>query len=274
MNAVGVDVNTASAPLLRRVSGISPGSPPRSSATATSTGRSRRAPRCARCRAWAPKAFEQSAGFLRISGGARPARRVGGAPGVVPGGAPHRGVDRPRRRGRSSATPPCSRAWTPTRSPTSASGARPSSTSSPSWTSPGATRAPSSRTAAFAEGVEAITDLTPGMVLEGEVTNVAAFGAFVDVGVHQDGLVHISAMSKDFVSDPRSVVGPGERYGRASSPQLQRGPSARPQGRCRLEQRFQRKPHAGRGQHRGWGSHRLRVHSRRPARLPCLRFSG
>jgi uncharacterized protein len=62
----------------------------------------------------------------------------------------------------------------------------------------------------FAEGVETLADLKPGMVLEGAVTNVAAFGAFVDIGVHQDGLVHISAMSKSFVKDPREVVKPGD----------------------------------------------------------------
>ncbi len=65
-------------------------------------------------------------------------------------------------------------------------------------------------TATFREGVERIEDLQPGMVLEGVVTNVAAFGAFVDVGVHQDGLVHISAMAKGFVRDPRDVVRSGD----------------------------------------------------------------
>ena len=60
------------------------------------------------------------------------------------------------------------------------------------------------------EGIETLEDVKPGMVLEGTVTNVAAFGAFVDIGVHQDGLVHISAMSKDFVKDPRAVVKPGD----------------------------------------------------------------
>ncbi|MFY9658219.1 MAG: S1 RNA-binding domain-containing protein, partial [Methylocystis sp.] len=69
---------------------------------------------------------------------------------------------------------------------------------------------PAFKTASFAEGVEKISDLQPGMVLEGVVTNVAAFGAFVDIGVHQDGLVHISAMSKRFVKDPRSVAKPGD----------------------------------------------------------------
>src|SRR6185503_18305707 len=75
---------------------------------------------------------------------------------------------------------------------------------------PGRDPRPAFKTATFAEGVEKIGDLASGMVLEGVVTNVAAFGAFVDIGVHQDGLVHVSAMSKTFVKDPRDVVKPGD----------------------------------------------------------------
>ena len=75
---------------------------------------------------------------------------------------------------------------------------------------PGRDPRPAFTTASFAEGVETLEDLAPGMVLEGVVTNVAAFGAFVDIGVHQDGLVHVSAMSRTFVSDPREVVKPGD----------------------------------------------------------------
>jgi protein Tex len=75
---------------------------------------------------------------------------------------------------------------------------------------PGRDPRPAFKTATFQEGVEKIGDLRPGMILEGVVTNVAAFGAFVDIGVHQDGLVHISAMSKTFVKDPRSVAKPGD----------------------------------------------------------------
>jgi uncharacterized protein len=75
---------------------------------------------------------------------------------------------------------------------------------------PGRDPRPAFATATFAEGVEKVGDLEPGMVLEGVVTNVAAFGAFVDIGVHQDGLVHVSAMSRTFVSDPHSVVKSGD----------------------------------------------------------------
>ena len=75
---------------------------------------------------------------------------------------------------------------------------------------PGRDPRPAFTTATFADGVEELKDLKPGMVLEGSVTNVAAFGAFVDIGVHQDGLVHVSAMSRTFVKDPRDVVKPGD----------------------------------------------------------------
>src|SRR5262249_49954507 len=73
---------------------------------------------------------------------------------------------------------------------------------------PGRDPRPAFKTAAFADGVEELKDLTPGMILEGVVTNVAGFGAFVDIGVHQDGLVHVSALSHTFVKDPREVVKP------------------------------------------------------------------
>ena len=75
---------------------------------------------------------------------------------------------------------------------------------------PGRDPRPAFKAAVFKEGVEKIKDLKRGMILEGTVTNVAAFGAFVDIGVHQDGLVHISAMSKTFIKDPREVVKPGD----------------------------------------------------------------
>src|SRR5690606_7869306 len=75
---------------------------------------------------------------------------------------------------------------------------------------PGRDPRPVFRTAAFREGVEDLTDLVPGMVLEGVVTNCTGFGAFVDVGVHQDGLVHVSAMADRFVRDPRELVKPGD----------------------------------------------------------------
>jgi uncharacterized protein len=81
---------------------------------------------------------------------------------------------------------------------------------------------PAFKAAVFMDGVETLNDLKPGMVLEGAVTNVAAFGAFVDIGVHQDGLVHVSAMSKTFVKDPRQVVKRREEGGGALADALRR----------------------------------------------------
>ncbi|WP_255213167.1 S1 RNA-binding domain-containing protein, partial [Burkholderia pseudomallei] len=75
---------------------------------------------------------------------------------------------------------------------------------------PGRDPRPEFKTATFREGVEKVSDLAPGMVLEGVVTNVAAFGAFVDIGVHQDGLVHVSAMSTKFIKDPHEIVKAGQ----------------------------------------------------------------
>jgi len=93
---------------------------------------------------------------------------------------------------------------------TSASACPRCATSSPSWKNPAATRAPASAPRPFAEGVDDIKDLKPGMLLEGTVTNVAAFGAFVDIGVHQDGLVHVSQLADRFVKDAHEVVKAGD----------------------------------------------------------------
>src|SRR5690606_10908921 len=156
-----------------------------------------------------PKAFEQCAGFLRIRGGADPldsssvhpeaypvVRRILARTGtdlksligntyVLRGLKPEEFVD--DRFGIPTVTDILKELEKPGRDPR-----------------------PEFKTAAFADGVETIADLRPGMVLEGVVTNVAAFGAFVDIGVHQDGLVHVSAMSHTFVKDPRDVVKPGD----------------------------------------------------------------
>ena len=155
-----------------------------------------------------PKAFEQCAGFLRIRGGDDPLD----ASGVHPESYPV-----VRRILAKTGTGVASSSVTRQRS------ARSARRSSPTRLRPahgqrhpegtGETRprpAPGVPPATFAEGVHTLDDLEPGMVLEGVVTNVAAFGAFVDVGVHQDGLVHVSAMSAGFVSDPRSVAKPGD----------------------------------------------------------------
>ena len=209
VNAVGVDVNTASVPLLRRVSGITEGLATQIVAHRDTHGPFRARKALADVPRLGPKAFELCAGFLRIRGGDDPldvsgvhpeaypvVRRIvakaGGDVATLLGNAPKLRSLKPQqfvddRFGLPTVTDILTELEKPGRDPR-----------------------PEFRTATFAEGVHKIADLRPGMVLEGVVTNVAAFGAFVDVGVHQDGLVHVSAMSRQFVSDPRDVVKSGE----------------------------------------------------------------
>ncbi|WP_424921192.1 Tex family protein [Streptomyces sp. wa1] len=209
VNGVGVDVNTASAPLLSRVSGIGSGLAENIVAHRDTNGpfRSRRALKdVARL---GPKAYEQCAGFLRIRGGDDPldassvhpetypvvrtmVKRTGGDVASLIGNTQTLRALRPddfvdEKFGLPTVTDILRELEKPGRDPR-----------------------PAFRTATFKEGVEKLGDLAPGMVLEGVVTNVAAFGAFVDIGVHQDGLVHVSAMSRTFVKDPRDVVKPGD----------------------------------------------------------------
>ncbi len=209
VNAVGVDVNTASAPLLRRVSGISSGL-----ATTIVGYRDEHGPFASRTALTkvprlGAKAFEQSAGFLRIPDATDPLDRSGVHPEAYP--VVRRIVE---KTGTDVASLVGNSALLGRLDPgefTDETFGVPTVTDIiAELDKPGRDPRPAFETATFAEGVEQITDLVPGMVLEGVVTNVAAFGAFVDVGVHQDGLVHISAMSKEFVSDPRAVVGPGD----------------------------------------------------------------
>src|SRR5213078_4497168 len=209
VNAVGVDANTASAPLLARVSGIGAGLAQSIVQHRDANGpfKSRKAlkdvPRLG------PKAFEQCAGFLRITNGEDPLD----ASGVHP-----------------EAYPVVRRILAATKSDIKAllgnaeivRQLRPQNFVDDSFglptvtdilrelEKPGRDPRPAFKAAVFKEGVETLKDLKPGMILEGAVTNVAAFGAFVDIGVHQDGLVHISAMSKSFIKDPREVVKSGD----------------------------------------------------------------
>jgi uncharacterized protein len=209
VNAVGVDVNTASVPLLTRVSGIGEGLAANIVAHRDARGpfRSRRAlgqvPRLG------PKAFEQCAGFLRIPGGDDPLDASSVHPEAYP--VVRRilaatGGDLDGLIGNTAVL----RALDPGRFVDGTFGLPTVSDILAELDKPGRDPRPTFRTATFAEGVEDLADLRPGMLLEGVVTNVAAFGAFVDVGVHQDGLVHVSAMSDRFVSDPREVVRPGD----------------------------------------------------------------
>ncbi|MCD2189074.1 Tex family protein [Actinomycetospora soli] len=209
VNAVGVDVNTASAPLLRRVSGISSGL-----ATTIVGFRDEHGPFASRTALTkvprlGAKAFEQCAGFLRIPDATDPLDRSGVHPEAYP--VVRRIVERTGADVASLVGNSSLLGRLDPRDFTDDTFGVPTVTDIiAELDKPGRDPRPAFETATFAEGVEKITDLNPGMVLEGVVTNVAAFGAFVDVGVHQDGLVHISAMSKEFVSDPRAVVGPGD----------------------------------------------------------------
>ncbi|CAJ1502893.1 Tex family protein [[Mycobacterium] burgundiense] len=209
VNAVGVDLNTASVPLLARVSGISESLAEAIVAHRDSTGpfRSRRAllnvPRLG------PKAFEQCAGFLRIRDGDDPLDNSGVHPEAYP--VVRRILD---RSGVTLAeiigSEQTLRALRPADFADEHFGIPTVTDILAELEKPGRDPRPAFTTATFAAGVEKIADLKVGMVLEGVVTNVAAFGAFVDVGVHQDGLVHVSAMSDRFVSDPHEVVRSGQ----------------------------------------------------------------
>ena len=209
VNAVGVDVNTASPPLLARVSGIGPGLAQRIVQHRDANGafKSRKAlkdvPRLG------AKAFEQCAGFLRINGGADPLDASGVHPEAYPV------VRRILASTKSDikaliGNSEIVRQLKPQAFVDDTFGLPTVTDILRELEKPGRDPRPAFKAAVFKEGVEEIKDLKVGMILEGTVTNVAAFGAFVDVGVHQDGLVHISAMSKNFIKDPRQVVKPGD----------------------------------------------------------------
>ncbi|MET3137003.1 uncharacterized protein AAKU61_001355 [Undibacterium sp. GrIS 1.2] len=209
VNAVGVDVNTASAPLLARVSGLS-------SSVAQSIVNYRDAKGMFTSRAdlrsvprLGDKTFEQAAGFLRVMGGNNPLD----ASAVHPESYPLvekiladikkdvAGVIGDERLLKS---------LNPAKYADEQFGVPTITDILKELEKPGRDPRPEFTTATFKDGVEEIRDLRPDMILEGVVTNVAAFGAFVDIGVHQDGLVHISALSNTFVKDPHTVVKAGQ----------------------------------------------------------------
>ncbi|MGY4682532.1 Tex family protein [Micromonospora aurantiaca (nom. illeg.)] len=209
VNAVGVDVNTASAPLLTRVSGIGAGLAENIVLHRDANGPFRTRAELKKVPRLGPKAFEQCAGFLRIPGGDDPLDSSSVHPEsypVVRRILSSTGQDLRALIGRSAIL----RGLRATDFVDDTFGLPTVTDILAELEKPGRDPRPEFRTATFVEGVEKISDLTPGMVLEGVVTNVAAFGAFVDVGVHQDGLVHVSAMSHTFVKDPRDVVKSGD----------------------------------------------------------------
>ena len=209
VNAVGVDLNMASAPLLSHIAGLGP-----TLAQSIVTHRDINGPFATRkallkVTGLGPKAFEQCAGFLRIAGGTEPLDASSVHPeayGVARKIVQACGRDIRAIMGDSSAL----------------AGLRAEQFVDDSFglptvrdiltelEKPGRDPRPTFKTATFADGINSITDLKPGMSLEGTVTNVAAFGAFVDIGVHQDGLVHVSQLADRFVKDPHDVVKAGD----------------------------------------------------------------
>ncbi|NYH50639.1 uncharacterized protein HNR06_000228 [Nocardiopsis arvandica] len=209
VNGVGVDVNTASVPLLTRVSGVTSTLARNIVAHRDANGPFRTRKELRSVPRLGPKAFEQCAGFLRVPGGDDPLDASAVHPEAYP--VVRRildrvGTDLPSLIGDKDVL----------------SRVRPEDFVDDTFglptvndilaelDKPGRDPRPAFTTATFKEGVEKLEDLDQGMILEGVVTNVAAFGAFVDVGVHQDGLVHVSALSHKFVEDPREVVKPGD----------------------------------------------------------------
>ena len=209
VNGVGVDLNTASAPLLARVSGLS-------GAVAKSIVRWREQngafgnrQQLLKVAGLGPKTFEQSAGFLRIRGGDNPLDMTGVHPETYPvveqiiarTGKP---IDQLMGRAEVLKT------LKPEQFATAQFGAITVKDILAELEKPGRDPRPGFQVARFNEGVNDIADLKEGMVLEGTVSNVAAFGAFVDLGVHQDGLIHVSQLANRFVSDAREIVKTGQ----------------------------------------------------------------
>ncbi|MET0333359.1 MAG: Tex family protein [Rhizobacter sp.] len=209
VNSVGVDLNTASAPLLSRVSGLS-------GAVANSIVRWRDANGAFKSRqqllevsGLGAKTFEQSAGFLRIRNGDNPLDQSGVHPETYPVVEKIlKAVSKPAAEvmGRSDVI----RALKPEAFADDKFGAITVKDILAELEKPGRDPRPDFKVARFNDGVEDLKDLQPGMTLEGTVSNVAQFGAFVDLGVHQDGLVHVSQLSNKFVNDAREVVKTGD----------------------------------------------------------------
>ena len=209
VNGVGVDLNTASAPLLERVAGVNPTLADNIVAYRNENGKFTTRKDLKKVPRLGPKAYEQSAGFLRITGGADPLDSSAVHPEaypVVQKIAKSTGLSVDELIGNTRVL----NTLQPADFADDTFGIPTVTDIIAELDKPGRDPRPEFKTATFKEGVEKISDLVPGMILEGTVTNVAAFGAFIDVGVHQDGLVHISAMSNKYVSDPHEVVRSGE----------------------------------------------------------------
>ena len=209
VNAVGVDVNTASAPLLARVAGLNATIAQNIVQYRDANGAFKKRSQIKKVPRLGPKAFEQAAGFLRIMDGSNP----------LDASAVHPEAYSVVERIAAKTSMPVKsmigdvqflRTLRPEQFADDTFGIPTVTDIIAELEKPGRDPRPEFKTATFDDGVEKITDLKVGMRLEGVVTNVTAFGAFVDVGVHQDGLVHISEMADKFVKDPREIVRTGE----------------------------------------------------------------
>ena len=209
VNAVGVDVNTASIPLLTRVAGVTSTLAGNIVAYRDENGVFPSRAALKKVPRLGPKAYQQCAGFLRIQGGKDPLDASAVHPEAYPvvrAIATATGLTVAELIGNTRVL----HGLNPVDFATDEFGVPTVTDIIAELDKPGRDPRPEFTTATFKEGVEKVSDLQPGMILEGTVTNVAAFGAFVDVGVHQDGLVHVSAMSDTFVDDPHTVVRSGQ----------------------------------------------------------------
>ena len=209
VNAVGVDLNMASAPLLSRVSGLSKSIAEAIVAHRDANGAFASRKDLLKVARLGNRTFEQAAGFLRIPNGKEPLDASSVHPeayGVAKKIVTACGRDLRTLMGDSAAL----KSVDPRQFIDEQFGLPTVKDIIAELEKPGRDPRPSFKTATFADGIDEITDLKPGMLLEGTVTNVAAFGAFVDIGVHQDGLVHVSQLADKFVKDPHEVVKAGD----------------------------------------------------------------
>ncbi|PWC16649.1 RNA-binding transcriptional accessory protein [Brenneria roseae subsp. roseae] len=209
VNAVGVDLNTASVALLTRVAGLTRMMAQNVVAWRDENGRFRSREQLLKVSRLGPKAFEQCAGFLRINQGDNPLDASTVHPEAYPV------VERILAATEQAlqdlmGNPSALRSLKPADFTDERFGVPTVTDIIKELEKPGRDPRPEFKTANFADGVETMNDLVPGMILEGAVTNVTNFGAFVDIGVHQDGLVHISSLADHFVDDPHKVVKAGD----------------------------------------------------------------
>jgi len=209
VNAVGVDVNTASAPLLAQVSGLNRVLAQNIVSYRDAHGPFSNRQTLLKVPRVGEKTFEQAAGFLRINDGDNPLDRSAVHPEAYP--VVERILARLKKGiGQVMGQPGTLKGLSAEEFTDETFGLPTVRDILTELEKPGRDPRPEFKTAVFQEGIESITDLQPGMILEGVVTNVAAFGAFIDIGVHQDGLVHVSALANKFIKDPHQIVKPGQ----------------------------------------------------------------